>query len=142
MKVFLDDERQTPAGWHRTYTVEETLSILATKQVEELSLDNDLGEGLAEGFVVLNTLEEWVFFDPTFPLPIINVHSSNAGRTPSMRQIIAKLEIVRRQQKNVCTCDSEYIAPHSCPFKAEIKNDDKTLCTCCKKCRHECVMDV
>lgn len=32
--------------------------------------------------------------------------------------------------------------PHSCPFKAEINNDELSQCTCCKECMHECAMDV
>jgi len=40
MKVYLDDERNTPEGWVRTYTVEETIEHLKTRAVAELSLDN------------------------------------------------------------------------------------------------------
>ena len=98
MKVFLDDERETPVNWHRTYTVEDTITALKTRQVQELSLDNDLGEGLKEGYCVLDVLEEWVYFDHTFPVPIITIHSANAGRTPAMRQAAAKLEKIRQQQ--------------------------------------------
>jgi hypothetical protein len=98
VKVFLDDRRDTPAGWHRSYTVEETLLFLETRQVTDLSLDNDLGDGLLEGFNVLNTLEEWAHFDPTFPIPMITIHSSNASRAQSMRQVAARLETIRRQQ--------------------------------------------
>src|ERR1700757_1360100 len=98
MKVYLDDERQTPEGWHRVYTVPETIILLETRQVEELSVDNDLGENQEQGFRVLDFLEERVYFDPTFPIPIITVHSSNAGRVPSMKQTAAKLEQIRQQQ--------------------------------------------
>ena len=98
MKIYLDDERTTPEGWHRTYTVEETIILLETRQVEELSLDNDLGDGLKEGYVVLDLLEEMVYNDPTFPIPIIYVHSANAGRTPSMRQVVKKLDRIRQER--------------------------------------------
>lgn len=43
MKVYLDDVRVTPPGWVRTYTVEQTISILKTGNVTYLSLDHDLG---------------------------------------------------------------------------------------------------
>ena len=98
MKVFLDDERVTPTGWYRTFTVEETIDVLKTRRVLELSLDNDLGEGLPEGFRVLDWLEEEVNNDPSFPIPIIAVHSSNASRAQSMRQTAHKLEYIRQQQ--------------------------------------------
>jgi len=100
MKVYLDDKRQTPIGWVRTYSVEETNKLLLTRRVEFLSLDNDLGslDPKTEGFNVLNFLEELVFFDPTFPVPVITVHSDNSSRAQSMRQVISKLELIRQQQ--------------------------------------------
>ena len=42
MKVYLDDVRQAPEGWVRTYTVAETIELLKTGEVVELSLDHDL----------------------------------------------------------------------------------------------------
>jgi hypothetical protein len=98
MKVFLDDRRATPVGWVRTYTVEETLDMLKTRQVQVLSLDNDLGEGLQEGYKVMDTLEEWIYLDPTFPIPVMMVHSSNPARRGYMNQIINKLDLIRQQQ--------------------------------------------
>lgn len=32
--------------------------------------------------------------------------------------------------------------PHTCPYSVEINDDDKTLCTCCDDCCHECAMDI
>lgn len=98
VKVYLDDERPTPDGWYRAYTVDECIRLLETKQVTHISFDNDLGEGQSEGYNCLNWLEEKVFFDPTFPVPIITIHSANAGRTHSMRQAAIKLELIRQQQ--------------------------------------------
>lgn len=100
MKIYMDDERETPEGWTRTYDVPSTLQLLRTRTVTHLSLDNDLGgeDFITEGFNVLDSLEEWVHNDPTFPIPFITVHSANAGRTPSMRQVAAKLERLRQQQ--------------------------------------------
>lgn len=100
MKVYLDDERPTPSGWHRTYSVDETLHCLSSRTVTYLSLDNDLGslDPTTEGFNVLNILEEWVHFDPTFPIPIITIHSSNASRVASMLKVVAKLEAIRKSR--------------------------------------------
>jgi hypothetical protein len=95
MKIFLDDERQTPEGWIRAYTVTEAVSYLSTRQVTHLSCDNDLGslETSEEGFNVLNWLEEQVFNDSAFPVPEITVHSSNASRVKSM---LATIESIKR----------------------------------------------
>lgn len=102
MKVFLDDERPTPAGWHRCYTVKETQEVLLTRQVRVLSLDNDLGDldPATEGYNIINWLEELVYDDPTFPVPQILIHSSNAARATSMRLAAQKLEWIRQQQVN------------------------------------------
>ena len=98
MRIYLDDERQTPIGWARTYTVAATIELLATRQVTHLSLDNDLGEGQAEGYKVLDFLEEVVFNDPTFPMPEVYVHSANPTRVEHMRRILASIERIRQQQ--------------------------------------------
>lgn len=99
MKVYMDDVRITPKGWARTYTVAATKEVLLTRLVTHLSCDNDLGseDPLTEGYHVLNFLEELVYNDPGFPIPEITVHSSNAGRAPSMRQVAQRLEKIRQQ---------------------------------------------
>lgn len=100
MKVFMDDVRATPVGWVRTYTVVETLALLETRQVQVLSLDNDLGDldPKTEGYNVLDRLEEWAYFDHSFPIPEIMVHSSNAARKDYMNRVIHKLNLIRQQQ--------------------------------------------
>jgi hypothetical protein len=100
MKVFLDDLRDTPEGWTRTYTVEETIELLKTRTVSELSLDNDLGEGQPEGYIVADALEEIVYLDETFPIPIITVHSSNAARVEYMQRAIASIKRMREPKEN------------------------------------------
>lgn len=100
MKLFMDDLRDTPSGWERTYTVEETKAVLLTRKVTHLSLDNDLGslDHTTEGYNVLDWLEEQVYNDSTFPIPEMTVHSANASRAQYMRQVIRRLEQIRQQQ--------------------------------------------
>ncbi len=94
VNIYLDDCRKTPAIYDiRTYTVEETIDQLIKNKgnVEFLSLDNDLGEGLAEGYKVLDWLEE-EFYINNFPLPkIILVHSANSAAMMRMNSVISKL---------------------------------------------------
>jgi hypothetical protein len=99
MKVFLDDLRPTPEGWHRTYTAAQTILLLKTRLVSELSLDNDLGDDQPEGYTVLDWLEEKVFFDSTFPIPEIAIHSSNAARQEYMQRAIASIKKIRANQE-------------------------------------------
>lgn len=42
MKIYLDDIRDTPNGWIRTYSSDETIKLLEAGGVEEISLDHDL----------------------------------------------------------------------------------------------------
>lgn len=44
MKVYLDDERNTPEGWTRVYWPDEAVSLLTSGAVVEISLDHDLGD--------------------------------------------------------------------------------------------------
>lgn len=98
MKLFLDDnyalfqtaERLSP-GWTWVKTVERAKMYLDSGlEVTTLSVDNDLGEGLLEGFTLLDWLEEKVYTDPEYSPPrIISVHSMNAARLRSM-QVVAQ----------------------------------------------------
>ena len=98
MQIYMDDARDTPRGWTRTYTVEETITALLTRTVTHLSLDNDLGEGQQEGYKVLDWLEETVFNDMHFPLPEVTIHSSNASRVEYMHRALKSIERIRQQQ--------------------------------------------
>ena len=98
MKVFLDDLRDTPFGWTRTFTVPETIKLLETRKVSYLSLDNDLGEGLLEGWKVLDALEELVYNDKTFPIPVITIHSANSTRKEHMERTIKSIKRIRQEQ--------------------------------------------
>jgi hypothetical protein len=98
MKLYMDDLRPTPDGWERTYTTEETKALLEKRIVTHLSLDNDLGEGQEEGYKVLDWLEETVWNDPTFPLPEVTIHSSNASRVEYMKLALKSIERIRQQQ--------------------------------------------
>ena len=91
MKVFLDDERQTPEGWVRTYTVNETIDLLKSGEVTDLSLDNDLGEGVEEGFRVLDWMEAEVIGGGFKPPENMQVHSGNPVRKIYMRDLINRI---------------------------------------------------
>lgn len=79
MNIYLDDERPTPEGFIRTYTVEETIDLIKANEgnIYKLSLDNDLGSGLSEGKEVLKWIEEQAFHNTLKPIPHIIIHSQN-----------------------------------------------------------------
>ncbi len=94
MKIYLDDEREAPEGWMRTYTPAATIKMLRSGRVTHLSLDHDLGfeDTIGTGYDVLLWLEEQVMLHGFTP-PEITVHSANAGARPKMEQAI---EAIRR----------------------------------------------
>ncbi len=97
MKVYLDDERQTPKGWVRTYTPSQTIELLQTGVVEELSLDHDLGDddGVGTGYDVLLWLEEQVIVNGFVSPKIIHVHSSNSS---AKQKMLAAIDVIQSHQ--------------------------------------------
>jgi len=84
MNVYLDDERQTPIGWHRVYWPNEAIELLKTGKVEEISLDHDLGDDdHGTGYDVVLWIEKEVF-TANFNPPIIKVHSANTSARDKM----------------------------------------------------------
>lgn len=97
MNIFLDDIREAPEGWKHVYTVEELWREFDNctaygGTIEVVSLDNDLGEGIPEGYTFLDALEEKVFNDPNFLIPKkIRIHSANPVARKRMQTVIDKL---------------------------------------------------
>lgn len=97
MKVFLDDERETPSGFVRTYWPDETIALLKTGKVAELSLDHDLGDDdRGTGYDVLLWLEEQVITNGFVPPEVIKVHSANSSARLKM---LAAIESITRHSK-------------------------------------------
>jgi len=91
MKVYLDDERQTPVGWVRAYWPEEVIELLKGGQVTELSLDHDLGDdSRGTGYTVLVWLEEQVVLNNMVP-PALYVHSANSSARLKMDSAIQSI---------------------------------------------------
>jgi hypothetical protein len=53
MNVFLDDERTAPEGWVLVTSPQEAIRLLATGNVDQISLDHDLGDTSCTGYDVL-----------------------------------------------------------------------------------------
>ena len=92
MKVYLDDERQTPDGWLRVYWPDEAIELLKRGGVEEISLDHDLGDDeRGTGYDVVLWIEEAVYTQNFIP-PIIAVHSANPSAREKMELGIRNIE--------------------------------------------------
>jgi len=84
MKVYLDDERDTPEGWVRAYWPDEVIELLQSGEVTEISLDHDLGDDeRGTGYDVILWVEEAVV-TRSFKAPQITVHSANSSARNKM----------------------------------------------------------
>jgi hypothetical protein len=96
MKVFLDDERQTPKGWRRVYWPADAIRLLEAGDVTELSLDHDLGDDeRGTGYDVIVWIEEAVALRGFKP-PRITIHSANASAAQKMRAGVEAIERLAR----------------------------------------------
>jgi hypothetical protein len=91
MKLYLDDERPTPAGWVGVRWPCEAIAYLETGTVTDLSLDHDLGDDeRGTGNDVVLWLEEAVALRGFRP-PRISVHYANASARLKMEAGIAQI---------------------------------------------------
>ena len=101
MKIYMDDVREAPDGWTRTYSAHETIALLEAngRSVTHLSLDHDLGFCVAPGYnVVLYLRERWEN-SGVEPPAVVLVHSANPVGRQSMEQAIARLREVIADSK-------------------------------------------
>lgn len=106
MRVWLDDVRAAPDGWVHVKTPEEAIDLLRSGQVEEISLDHDLGLATPEsertGYDVVAWLEEAVATGGwKHAVPEIHVHSANPVGWQRMEQAIKsirRLDEARRSE--------------------------------------------
>jgi hypothetical protein len=91
MKVYLDDERETPPGWARVYWPDEAIALLAKGNVEEISLDHDLGDDTrGTEYDVVRWIEQAVALHGFVP-PVMRVHSANPAAAKRMNEGIASI---------------------------------------------------
>jgi hypothetical protein len=94
VKVWLDDRREAPEGWVHVHSPEEAIALLRAGEVDEVSLDHDLGlftdERETTGYDVLVWIEREVA-ERRFAAPVIHVHSANPVARARMDQAIAAI---------------------------------------------------
>jgi len=92
MKIYLDDERDTPNGWFRAYWPDEVINLLKNERVDEINLDHDLGNDLkGTGYDVLLWVEEQVFLNGYKP-PKMRVYSANSSARIKMELAIERIK--------------------------------------------------
>lgn len=96
MKLYLDDERRAPRGWVQCDSVADCVCILENIEVDELSLDHDLGGDTTygTGYDVLCWIEQQVAEDRGYTLPKrIGVHSANPVGRQRMEKVIERIAV-------------------------------------------------
>ncbi len=91
MKVYLDDERPPPDGWHGCRWPQEVIELLKRGGVTHLSLDHDLGDdSVGTGYDVVLWIEQEVATTSFIP-PEIDVHSANVSARAKMEMGIKSI---------------------------------------------------
>ncbi|HZT91252.1 MAG TPA: cyclic-phosphate processing receiver domain-containing protein [Gaiellaceae bacterium] len=93
MRLWLDDERPAPDGWHATKDAAEALSLIRSGKVVEASLDHDLGNEPYNGYWILKSVEEDLARGVRYSVPTISIHTANPVGRRNMR---AALESIQR----------------------------------------------
>jgi len=94
MRVYLDDIRAAPDGWIRARWPDEVINLLKGGNVEQLSLDHDLGDdNRGTGYDVILWIEEAVVMRGFVP-PAMTVHSVNPVARKRMEKGIEAIEKV------------------------------------------------
>ena len=92
MRVYLDDERKAPEGWHQVRWPDEAIALLKQGRVVEISLDHDLGDDeRGTGYDVVLWIEEAVATGDFCP-PKMSVHSANTSARTKMEAGIAAIQ--------------------------------------------------
>ena len=85
MKIWLDDIREAPKGWCHCHSVNETIRIMQTENIEELDLDHDLGDYACDGGDAIKLLDYCV---ENGIFPKVKIHTANpVGRQNMIRMI-------------------------------------------------------
>ena len=93
MKIWVDDARPAPEGYHWCQSVNETKAFIKgcmqwNGTIEVLDIDHDAGDYASDGgdyIEILNWLEEYMIC--CFP---IHIHSKNPVGVANMRRIIER----------------------------------------------------
>lgn len=92
VKIYLDDLRETPTGYTRTYSVNETKKLIEQLEannitIAEINLDHDLGDFVSDGGDAIKLLD-WLVERKTF-YPV-SFHTMNVVGRENMQRIIER----------------------------------------------------
>lgn len=110
MKLYVDDLRLAPEGWHCVRTITEAIRILASQEVEEVSLDHDIchtDTSIEGSSLVLNprTCPEnytavayyIAIMDPRYRPKVVYIHTGNPVGAKDLASILnGTVQVIRK----------------------------------------------
>ena len=105
MKLYLDDIRPAPKGWALCRWPEEVIELIEQGEVEEISLDHDLGDscvggyGVSErtGMDVLTWLKNKILENKNFVIPRVNIHTGNIIAEKRMYSLLKDIQKIKER---------------------------------------------
>lgn len=94
MRIYLDDVRPIPEGWEGARSYHDAIDMLKTYDVNEISLDHDLGTE-ETGYDVLLWIEEQVALTGYRP-PEIKIHTSNSSARIKMEAAVLSIKKIQK----------------------------------------------
>ena len=94
MKIWFDDVRPAPDGWLWVKDVPDLLAAVEREglgNIDDISFDNDLGSGKAEGHEALTIIEQAVMEQGIKKVPRMTAHSQNPVARQRMKVIIRRI---------------------------------------------------
>lgn len=92
LKIYLDDKRSTPDGYIRTFWPSQVATLIEEFEIEEISLDHDLGDDdIGTGNDVVLYIEEKVYFNRQWIVPSLKTHTDNSSAREKMQRGIKQI---------------------------------------------------
>lgn len=86
MKLWIDDKRPMPDDYDiHVYTVEDAIQHISKGIISHVGFDNDLGEGLREGYELACWIEEQAYYGNINSMTY-SIQSDNSSARPRIRQ--------------------------------------------------------
>lgn len=103
IKIYLDDTRPAPEGYLLCSTPRAVIDLLTQYpgQIDEISLDHDLGIFALGVEVTGYDVLLWLESNPHFAPDKINVHSANTAVWLKMKQAIASIKKRKEEYKEI-----------------------------------------
>lgn len=96
LKIYLDDKRSTPDGYVRAFWPSQVITLIEEFKTEEISLDHDLGDDeTGTGNDVVLYIEEKIYFNKGWDLPVLKTHTDNSSARDKMRKGIEQIKKIK-----------------------------------------------